>query len=877
MDGSNDGRAGRTSRTRSWGGGIVVVALVGLVLAVTGGSSAGALDPSDCVGTSNPGNTGDNELVANDDGDRFGLDYSTTWNVPLIVDTPSVLANDTYGTVWELPADRLRAILWSQTTYGTVQLHSDGTWVYTPAVEHPQEHVIETFQYVAYDPTNGICSVAPATVTFSVGGYTEVLGRAPTAFTDRFPTDGSALAANEVLEIPAPGVLANDFNNDEFPYQANSNLVAGLVSQPVWEGTTDPAGVVTEWGKRTDQGVTVFDNSGGFTYTAPPKGHGTAVFSYVACYAMRSTTATACSQPQVARIDVEPTAVARPITTVLKTWVNGRVNAQLMPAHFEPHVDFNSPARTWFPRFGTPAQGTLEVGYFPYDVGEHRTGDFLAVIYTPGPGFAGSDQFSYRLCDTLEDTPTTVCTNDSTITVTDVAPSPKVTSMTQPSAEDGSLVLDLDQDVRGITTDNIRLAAYVGTSLSPVAVELRCTSRLLPGTSPYFCEGNYGDTIHVRPVGGWSVGTDYHLRVNMDDRTGIVAAGDPQAQPLEGYIRTFRFQPSGVDLLPPVAAPTTSQNPDGSITVTWNWSDAGVGIDPEACPATSTSSGPEPQTLAGQCFDLGGRIGWSAVAVEPQAPTDTAPPVASPTLSPAPTGDWSTAPVTVTWHWSDGDGAGIDPARCTTSSTSSGEGFMVLAASCTDLAGNTGLGQQSLRIDLTAPALAPTIAPNRVLFGGTGTATPNATDAVSGVATASCGAVATRTLGARRVLCTATDRAGHTELVSVPYTVGARVDWIARPDTIWSESGSVAVVVQLKDADGRAIPDSVARRLPTCSVTFTLGDQRPVCAVYLAEGMFIANVASRQRLTPGAAIPLTSKVTLDGTEIGTTSTSVVVK
>ena len=110
MDGSNDGRAGRTSRTRSWGGGIVVVALVGLVLAVTGGSSAGALDPSDCVGTSNPGNTGDNELIANDDGDRFGLDYSTTWNVPLIVDTPSVLANDTYGTVWELPADRLRAI-----------------------------------------------------------------------------------------------------------------------------------------------------------------------------------------------------------------------------------------------------------------------------------------------------------------------------------------------------------------------------------------------------------------------------------------------------------------------------------------------------------------------------------------------------------------------------------------------------------------------------------------------------------------------------------------------------------------------------------------------------------------------------------------------
>ena len=202
---------------------------------------------------------------------------------------------------------------------------------------------------------------------------------------------------------------------------------------------------------------------------------------------------------------------------------------------------------------------------------------------------------------------------------------------------------------------------------------------------------------------------------------------------------------------------------------------------------------------------------------------------------------------------------------------------MALAASCTDLAGNTGVAQQSLRIDLSAPVLRPTVSPNPVLFGATATASPNATDAHSGVATASCGAVTTRTLGTRRVLCTATARAGHTELVSVPYTVGARVDWVARPDSISSASGSAFAAVQLQRADGRPIPDGEARRLPTCSVTFTLGGQRPVCAVHLAEGVFIADVPSRQRLTPGSSVTLTSEVTLDGARIGATSTSVVVK
>lgn len=883
MVGSNMVSAGRSYRPRAWASGIVVVALIALMVAVAGAPPAGALEPSLCVRNPNPGNPNLHRLIAHDDGGTT-IDgtmilwkHSTTWNVPLAVDDPSVLDNDGYAGAPDIPlAGRLRAILWSQTTHGTVQLHDDGTWVYTPGAEHPPEAVVESFQYVAFDTANGMCS-DPATVTFEVDGYTEVLGRAPTAFADRFPADGSALAANDVLQVPAPGVLVNDFNNDEFPYEANRNLVAGLVSQPVWEGTLEPAGTVTDWGKRIDQGVTVYDNSGGFTYTAPAKGFGTATFSYVACYRVRSTTATACSEPSIVRIEVARTAIAQPFNVVLQSGSNGTNSAELTSSILDSNVTFNSPARTLFPRFGAPTKGTLEVDYWPIDIAEHKAGDFLQASYQPGPDFTGTDQFTYRMCDTKEDTPTTVCTNESTITVQATAAPPKVTSVTLPTADD-PLILHLDQDVRGITTTNITLAEYRADGLRPVEVELTCTSGRLPGTTRYACEGNFGDTVYVRPVAGWRLGADYHLRVNRDDATGIVAAGDMQALPLEAYTRTFRYLPPDFDLTPPAAAPTSTLNADGSITVAWNWSDAGVGIDPTRCPETSTSTGSEPQTLREFCFDRNGNLGYAAIDVEPQmTPTDTTPPFASPSVDPIPTGTWSGTAVTVSWNWSDGDGSGIDPTRCTTSSTSSGEGLILLEATCTDLAGNKGVGQQSVRVDTTAPTLKPKITPRRVLLGGVATAVPNAADPVSGVAAASCGTVDTRTLGARSLTCSATDHAGHTSVATVPYTVGVNVEWIARPSPIWYRSPSVLAIVRLTDARGTPISDKVARSLPACSVTFSLGNERPICAVYLAAGMFGANIVSKQRLTAGPSVALKSKVTIDGIEVGATSTNVVVK
>src|SRR5262249_44801486 len=93
---------------------------------------------------------------------------------------------------------------------------------------------------------------------------------------------------------------------------------------------------------------------------------------------------------------------------------------------------------------------------------------------------------------------------------------------------------------------------------------------------------------------------------------------------------------------------------------------------------------------------------------------DAVAPTASPAQSPTATAGWNNTNVTVAWNWTD-TGAGIDPANCTTSSTSSSEGnSVVLGATCKDLAGNTGTASYSLMVDKTAPTViaAASSAPN---------------------------------------------------------------------------------------------------------------------------------------------------------------------
>jgi hypothetical protein len=259
---------------------------------------------------------------------------------------------------------------------------------------------------------------------------------------------------------------------------------------------------------------------------------------------------------------------------------------------------------------------------------------------------------------------------------------------------------------------------------------------------------------------------------------------------------------------------------------------------------------------------------------------DKTPPVASPTLSPAANANgWNSSAVTVTWNWSDGSGSGLDPAQCPATSTSSGVGpAVVISGSCTDVAGNTASASRVVKVDTTAPTLAPTISPSPLLVGSTATANPNATDPVSGLTSSSCATVDTTRAGARSLTCTAVDLAGNSRSVSVAYVVGFGVAAIFPPPRSSFKAGAnVPIRFQLVQAGGQTIPASVASSLPTCAARVTAGTSAPVCATYdPVANRFQANVRLPDGLKQGAVVPIDITVTLGGTTVASGGTSLLI-
>jgi len=86
---------------------------------------------------------------------------------------------------------------------------------------------------------------------------------------------------------------------------------------------------------------------------------------------------------------------------------------------------------------------------------------------------------------------------------------------------------------------------------------------------------------------------------------------------------------------------------------------------------------------------------------------DTVAPSASPTYTPSASSfGWYNADVQVNWNWADNNGgSGIAPARCTSSSNTSGEGSVFVQSSCSDADGNVGSIAKLLQVDKTPPTV----------------------------------------------------------------------------------------------------------------------------------------------------------------------------
>jgi hypothetical protein len=155
-----------------------------------------------------------------------------------------------------------------------------------------------------------------------------------------------------------------------------------------------------------------------------------------------------------------------------------------------------------------------------------------------------------------------------------------------------------------------------------------------------------------------------------------------------------------------------------------------------------------------------------------------------------------------------------------------------------------------LKIDQTNPTLGPSLnVASPITVGQTGVvASPNASDATSGVASSSCGTVDTSTPGIHTVSCTATDNAGNTATQDLTYVVEYRIlgFFSPVPGSKWKIGQTVPIKIALASGGGVRISDAEAGALAAaCRVTFRASGAQakgPDCMKYDAlNDQFVYN------------------------------------
>jgi VCBS repeat-containing protein len=271
--------------------------------------------------------------------------YSTSFNTPLTISGPGVLANDTdqdgnnvsVASIGTVPA------------HGTLQAFTDGSFTYTPTSTYSGP---DSFTYFVTDGT--LTSVSAATVSITVGpGGSGTTNHAPVANSDSYST-----SFNTALTISGPGVLANDTDQD-----GNNVSVASI-------------GVVPTHG--TLQAFT----DGSFTYTPTSTYSGPDSFTYfVTDGTLTSVSAATVSITVGGPTNHAPVANNDSYTTSFNTALT--IAAAGVLAN-DADQDGNS---LTVGSVSSPSHGTLQA---------FTNGSFT---YTPNSGYSGADSFTYFASD----------------------------------------------------------------------------------------------------------------------------------------------------------------------------------------------------------------------------------------------------------------------------------------------------------------------------------------------------------------------------------------------------------------------------------------------------------------------------------------------
>jgi large repetitive protein len=263
--------------------------------------------------------------------DTYNMLLNTVLNVP----APGVLAND-----YDVEDDPLSADLVSDVPSGMLNLNSDGSFTYTPEMDFTGA---VSFTYRAFD---GEDFSNIATVTINV-----VIGNLPPVAVD----DAYEMLEDTTLTVPAPGVLLNDFDENDDPLQAV------LLTSP-------PTGVLS------------FNPDGSFIYTPVPDFFGEVTFSY------RAFDGEDYSAPATVRITVEN--VNDPPVAVDDSYnvLEDEVLVVPPPGVLANDIDVDGDVLTAMLVTG-PLNGQLSLD---------PNGSF---IYTPNLDYFGGDAFTYRASD----------------------------------------------------------------------------------------------------------------------------------------------------------------------------------------------------------------------------------------------------------------------------------------------------------------------------------------------------------------------------------------------------------------------------------------------------------------------------------------------
>ncbi len=262
--------------------------------------------------------------------------YLTAKNTPLTEAAPGVLANDTD------PRDHpLTAVLHSNPAHGTVALHADGSFTYTPVQNYTGS---DTFTYRA---NNSFSNSNTATVTIRINSP-------PVGVDDIYSTN-----KNTTLNVTAPGVLTNDTDAE------GDSLSAHKVSDPL-------------------HGTLALNANGSFTYTPATGYTGTDSFTYKANDSLVDSNS-ATVTITINAVNHAPVVVNDSYVTPQDTALNVAA-----PGVLGNDTDADGDALNSI-KLSDPLHGTLTL---------NSNGSFT---YTPVTGYTGTDSFTYKANDGVVD------------------------------------------------------------------------------------------------------------------------------------------------------------------------------------------------------------------------------------------------------------------------------------------------------------------------------------------------------------------------------------------------------------------------------------------------------------------------------------------